>query len=252
MTMTDIATLRGQDVVDATGEKIGRVEDIYLDEQTNQPEWLAVRTGLFGMRVSFVPLAQAQATGNEVTVPYSKDQVKDAPHADADGMLSEQEEARLYEHYGLPYSDTPTDTVLPAGGGTATETATTTGTDDAMTRSEEELRVGTRTREAGRARLRKWVETEHVSTTVPVTREGVRIEREPIDDANVDRALQGPEISEGVHEVTLMEEEAVAATETVPKERVRLEKEAVVEEEQVGGEVRKERIEAEYDPGTRR
>ena len=121
-----------------------------------------------------------------------------------------------------------------------------------MTRSEEELVVGTRQREAGRARLRKWVDTEHVSTTVPVAREEVRIEREPITDGNVDQALQGQPISEGVHEVTLMEEEAVAGTETVPKERIRLEKDTVVEQEQVGAELRKERIEAEVDADARR
>ena len=253
MTMTDINTFRGRDVIDAAGERIGSIEDIYLDEETGQPEWLAVRTGLFGRRVSFVPLAEAQAVGDDIAVPYSKEQVKDAPQADPDGILSETDEALLYEHYGLPYSDVASDTGLPSGGGEyqAAETGTA-GTDDAMTRSEEELRVGTRQREAGRARLRKWVETEHVSTTVPVAREEVRIEREPITDDNVDRAMQGAEISEGVHEVTLMEEEAVAATETVPKERIRLEKETVVEEQQVGGELRKERIEADVDPGTGR
>jgi uncharacterized protein (TIGR02271 family) len=120
-----------------------------------------------------------------------------------------------------------------------------------MTRSEEELRVGTRRREAGRARLRKWVDTERVSATVPVAREEVRIEREPITDANVGKALDGPEISD-VHEVTVMEEVAVAGTKTVPKERIRLEKDTVVEQEQVGADIRKERIEAEVDRGTRR
>ena len=250
MTMTDISSWRGYDLVDPTGEKIGRIEDVYLDEQTNEPEWLAVRTGLFGRRVSFVPLAEAQPAGEGITVPYTKEQVKDAPHAEPDGLLSQQEEAALYEHYGLAYSDAASDTVLASGGGTAPTQPS--GDDDAMTRSEEELRVGTRQREAGRARLRKWVETEHVSTTVPVAREEVRIEREPITGDNVDRALQGAEISEDVHEVTLMEEEAVAATETVPKERIRLEKDTVVDEEQVGGEVRKERIEAEYDQDRQR
>ena len=250
MTMTDLSSWRGHDVVDPSGETIGRIEDIYLDQQTEQPEWLAVRTGLFGRRVSFVPLAEAQASGDDIAVPYTKDQVKDAPHAEPDGQLSEQEEAALYEHYGLPYSDAASDTGLPTGG--TTDPAPAAGADDAMTRSEEELRVGTRQREAGRARLRKWVETEHVSTTVPVTREELRIEREPITDANIDQALGGPEISEGVHEVTLMEEEAVAAKETVPKERIRMEKEIVQEEDQVGADLRKERIEAEYDPQTGR
>lgn len=246
MTMTDLSGWRGHDVVDPSGDKIGEIEDIYLDEQTDQPEWLAVRTGLFGRRISFVPLAEAQPAGDAVTVPYTKDQVKDAPHADPDeGLLSEREEATLYEHYGLPYSDINLDAGLPG-------TTATAGTDDAMTRSEEELRVGTRTREAGRARLRKWVETEHVATTVPVAREEVRIEREPITDTNVDRALQGQEISEDVHEITLMEEEAVAGTQVVPKERVRLDTETVVEEQQVGAEIRQERIEAEVDPDGRR
>jgi uncharacterized protein (TIGR02271 family) len=252
MTMTDLSGWRGHDVVDPSGDKIGEIADIYLDEQTDQPEWLAVRTGLFGRRVSFVPLAEAQPSGEYVAVPYTKAQVKDAPHADPDeGLLSEAEEARLYEYYGLPYSDIRSDTGLPEGGGTSTgyETA---GTDDAMTRSEEELRVGTQAREAGRARLRKWVETERVETSVPVAHEEVRIEREPITDANIDRALQGQDISEGVHEVTLMEEEAVAGTEVVPKERVRLDTETVVDEQRVGADLRQERIEAEIDPDVRR
>lgn len=251
MTTTDFERWRGQDLVDPSGDKIGRIEDVYLDEQTGQPEWLAVKTGLFGHRISFVPLAQAQASGDAIVVPYGKDQVKDAPQAEPDGTLSEDEEAALYSHYGLQYSEAASDTGLPAGGaGGGYESAgtATVGTDDAMTRSEEELRVGTRQREAGRARLRKWVETERVTTTVPVAHEEVRIEREPITDGNVDPALRGPEISEGVHEVTLMEEEAVAGTETVPKERIRMEKETLVEQAQVGADLRKERVETEYEP----
>ena len=242
MTMTDFKGWIGHDVVDPSGDKIGEIEDIYLDEQTNQPEWLAVRTGLFGRRVSFIPLAEAQPSGEDVVVPYAKEQVKDAPNAEPDGLLSEQEEAALYEHYGLPYSDAPSDPGLPARG------TATAGSDDAMTRSEEELRVGKTSREAGRARLRKWVETERVSTTVPVAHEEVRVEREPITEANVDQALAGAEITEAVHEVPLMEEEAVAAKETVPKERIRLEKDTVTEEAEVGADLRKERIEAEVEP----
>jgi len=251
MSTTDLGSWRGRTVGDPSGDKIGSIEDIYYDEATDEPEWLAVKTGLFGHRVSFVPLTQAQASGERVTVPYTKDQVKESPNADADGVLSEQEEATLYEHYRLPYSDVRSGTGLPDAGAPTTAVPAA-GNDDAMTRSEEELQVGTRQREAGKARLRKWVETEHVTTTVPVAHEEVRIEREPITDGNVDRALQGQEISEGVHEVTLMEEEAVAGTVTVPKERVRMDTETVVEQEQVGAELRKERIEAEVDPGTRR
>ena len=254
MTMTgtqDLASWRGRTVVGSDGAKIGKVADIYLDEQTDQPEWLAVTTGLFGSRVSLFPIARATAQDGDVVVPFTKDMVKDAPHADADGQLSQDEEAAIYRHYGLDYSEDRSDTGLPEGnvGTTSGPGHDTSGptTDDAMTRSEEELRVGTVSREAGRGRLRKWVETEHVTKTVPVTHEEVRIEREPITDANIDRAFDGPSISEEEHEVILHEEQAVASKEAVPKERVRLDTEVVTEEQTVSEELRKERIEIEGD-----
>jgi uncharacterized protein (TIGR02271 family) len=117
-----------------------------------------------------------------------------------------------------------------------------------MTRSEEELRVGTAPRERGRARLRKCVVTEDVQQTVPVSREEVRVEREPVTDANVEQAMAGPEITEGEHEVVLHEEEPVVEKRAVPKDRVRLEKDTVTDEREVTEQVRKERIESE---GTR-
>jgi len=116
-----------------------------------------------------------------------------------------------------------------------------------MTRSEEELRVGTETRERGRARLRKHVTTEQQTVTVPVQREEVRVEREPITDANLDAATSGPAISEEEHEVTLHQEEVVVDKRAVPKERVRLDTETVTDERQVAEEVRKEQIEVDGD-----
>ena len=120
-------------------------------------------------------------------------------------------------------------------------------TDEAMTRSEEELRVGTQRRETGRARLRKYITSEPVQETVSTQREEARLEREPITDANLDQATGGPELSEEEHEVTLAAEEPVAEKRVVPKERVRLDKDTVTEERQVSEEVRQERIEAEGD-----
>jgi uncharacterized protein (TIGR02271 family) len=114
-----------------------------------------------------------------------------------------------------------------------------------MTRSEEELRVGTRQRERGRVRLRKYVVTEQVTKTVPVQREELRLEREPITDENVGQATDGPEIFEEEHEVVLHEEEPVVEKRTVPKERVRLGKDTVSDEREVSGEVRREQIETE-------
>jgi uncharacterized protein (TIGR02271 family) len=123
-------------------------------------------------------------------------------------------------------------------------------TDDAMTRSEEELRVGTAQRERGRVRLRKYVTTEQVEQAVPVRRERVRVEREPITDTNIDAATSGPDISEEEHEVVLREEEPVVDKRVVPRERVRLDKDTVTGEERVAEQVRKEQIEVQ-DEDTR-
>jgi len=248
---------QGRIMVDPAGDKLGTIDAIYLDDETGQPEWATVASGLFSAKAAFVPLAQAQATGDNVQVPYDKQQVTDAPSMEADGQLSQDDEAALYRHYGLDYSEHRSDSGLPAGTADDTRDDTvgrdTSGptTDDAMTRSEEELRVGTQTRERGRARLRKHVTTEQQTVTVPVQREEVRVEREPITDANRDAATSGPAISEEEHEVTLHEEEVVVDKRAVPKERVRLDKDTVTEERQVAEEVRKEHIEVDGDQDQR-
>ncbi len=226
------------------GEKFGKITEIYEDPQTSQPEWATVHTGLFGMKSNFVPLAGASPDGDNVRAQVTKAQVKDAPGVEADGELSEQEERQLFEHYGVPYTTEGSTTAqAPPQGGSGQ--AGRRGGDEAMTRSEEELLVGKTQRETGRARLRKYVVTEMVTKTVPVQREEVHVEREPITDANRGDALDGPAISEEEHEVVLHEEEPVVEKRVVPKERVRLGKETIAEERDVSEEVRKEQIETE-------
>jgi uncharacterized protein (TIGR02271 family) len=252
-----ISRVIGQDVYDQSGEKIGSAAEVYLDDETGQPEWVTVRTGLFGTRESFVPIRDADLTDDGVRVPVSKDRVKDAPKIDTDGHLSPQEEQELYRYYGLGNDTAQTTTQTTTGTGTDTRAAVghdTSGptTDDAMTLSEERLDVGTRSEEVGRARLRKYVVTENVTTTVPVSHEEVRIEREPITDANVGNAMDGPAISEEEHEVTLHAERPVVEKEAVPVERVRLDKETVVENETVSEGLRKEEIEVDGITGTDR
>jgi uncharacterized protein (TIGR02271 family) len=247
-----ILDARGATVLAGDGTKAGTLEDIYLDRDTDNPEWALVNTGLFGTRSTFVPLAEARSEGNDILVPYTKDQIKGAPQMVAEGELSQEDEADLYAYYGLNYSEHSSDSGLPHPGTPERgrpEGYDTSGptTDDAMTRSEEELRVGKAQREAGTARLKKYVVTENVTQTVPVRREEVRVERESITDANVDRATAGPEISDEEHEVVLHEEEPVVEKRTVPKERVRLSKEAVTDEQEISEEVRKEQIEAQGD-----
>jgi uncharacterized protein (TIGR02271 family) len=285
-----ISRVIGQDVYDESGQKIGSAAEVYLDDETGQPEWVTVRTGLFGTKESFVPIRNADLTDEGVRVPVSKEQVKDAPKIDTDGHLSPQEEEELYRYYGMGGGTDTSQTVTTtetttgmAGTGTAGTGVADTGradtgtrrdtdrdgvyddvesrtvghdtsgptTDDAMTRSEERLNVGTRSEEAGRARLRKYVVTENVTETVPVSREEVRVEREPITDANVGKAMDGPAISEEEHEVVLHEETPVVEKEAVPVERVRLDKDTVTEQVQVSEGVRKEEIEVDGVDETR-
>ena len=243
----DVLEWPGRTVIDRDGEKIGKLDEIYVDRQTNEPEWALVNTGLFGTKSSFVPLKGAAGAGDDVRVAYAKDQVKDAPSIDPDGQLSPQEEEGLYRHYAIDYSDSEQSSGRGRPDATSSGSGRTPRSGDAMTRSEEELRVGTAKREQGRVRLKKHVVTEDVQETVPVRREDVRVEREPITDENVDEAMSGPDISEGEHEVTLMEEEVVVDKRTVPKERVRLEKDVETDEEQISEQVRKEKVEVEDD-----
>lgn len=249
--------LMGATLVDSSGSKVGKVGQIFLDDQTGQPEWATVNTGMFGSSESFVPLAEAQATDGDLRVPYDKDQIKNAPNVDVNGgHLDQSEEAELYSHYGLDYTESRSDSGLP--GGTSGQAASGTergeghdtsgpNTDDAMTRSEERVRAGTENVTAGKARLRKWVETEEQQISVPVTKEKARLETEPITDANRDDAMSGADITEEEHEVTLTEERPVVAKETVPVERVKLTKDVETSEETVSETVRKERIGADGD-----
>ena len=266
--------LRGNGTVYGQGdEKVGHIGQIYLDDQTGKPEWLTVKTGLFGSGQSFVPLSEARVAGDDVHVPYDKGLIKDAPRVDEDQHLSQDEEQKLYSHYGLGYSDNRSDSGLPAGGVGTTGTTTGTGrdttsgfdstdrgtvghdtsgpnTDDAMTRSEERLVVDKQHTTTGKARLRKYIVTERVNTTVPVSHDEVRLEREPITDANRDAAYSGRDLSEEEHEVVLGEDRVVVNKETVPVERVRLDKETVTENQQISEDVRKEQIEVDGDGTT--
>ena len=271
-------------VVTDGGDKVGSIGQIYVDETTEQPDWLTVKTGLFGTAESFVPLQGATISGDDIVVSYDKDTIKSAPRVDADGAISPDEEQDLFRHYGLHGAggrtgrsetsgttaasrgeadrshgwdgtgDVPSDLDDPSEEGDRRPDMSdrTVGydrsgptTDEAMTRSEEQLRVGTTTRETGRARLRKYVATENVTQTVPVSHEEARVVREPITDANRGAATSGPAISEEEHEVVLHSEVPVVKKTAVPVERVRLEKETVTEQETVNEQVRQEQIESD-------
>lgn len=227
----------GHQVLDAHGNPIGELKNAYVDDQTSELSFITVKTGWFGTRESFVPVRDASMQGEDVKVPYEKEQVKDAPTVSDDGFISKEEERELFAHYQLEY-----EAPEPEGADTSGPT-----TDEAMTRSEEHLRASTSERETGRARLRKYVVTEQETVTVPVRKEKAVLETEPITEENREQATSGPEISEEEHEVVLHEEQPVVDTVAQPVERVRLDTEDVVDEQTVTRDVRKERIETEGD-----
>ena len=212
---------RGRTVVDRDGDKIGTFDELYLDE-SDRPAWGAVTTGLFGMRQTFVPLSEARPDGDVLQVPFGKDMVKDAPNVDPDTQLSPDEEDVLYRHYGLRGREASDDVArddveddaatreapvadaepvrerdveddtreAPPEAAAAHDDPVREGDGNGeggeMIRSEEEVEVGTRRRVAGKARLKKYVVTEHVQKVVPVQREEVRVEFEPAEGEDPD------------------------------------------------------------------
>jgi uncharacterized protein (TIGR02271 family) len=219
MSQFDVRSLTGSTVVDAAGQRVGKVVDVYLDDATETPQWVTV-----GSPETFIPLAAVRLQGDVLVVDATRDQVATAPRLDDDGHLSAAAEAELHRHYHLPTRP------------------------DAMTRSEEHLVAGTPEVEATRVRLRKYVVTETVTVQVPVRREEVRLEHEPVPEAapggSVTEVTDAPDEE---RDMILHAERPVVTTETVPVERVRIGKETVTGTETVSGEVRRERIELE-DP----
>jgi len=224
-TMDQLAQLRGATVYDSAGEKIGKVEEIFYDYETNEPEWIGLGTGMFGKKRVLVPVRGANIANDSVSVRYTKDQVKDSPDIDSD-EISNETERELYAYYSG--GDADADAPIAREG--------------AVTRHEEELQVGKQTVDTGQARLRKWVETEPVDVDVELKRETARVTREKID-----QPVSNAEIGEDVVEVPLRGEKPVVAKQAVAKERIGLQKDVETEQETVSDEVRKERVDVEGD-----
>ena len=231
MTMERISNARGAPVYDAAGEKIGEVEEIFYDTDSNQPEWVGIGAGFFGTKRVLVPLESAELRDDGLYVPYEKDFVKDSPDIDSD-EISEDTEQDLYAYYQL----TARKGAKGRGGKGRGK-----GKEE-VTRSEEELQVGKRPVEAGSVRLRKRVETEPVDVDVELQRETARVTREQVDQPVADAELGEDEI-----EVPLRAEEPVAQKQVVAKEKIGVEKDVERETKTVSDEVRKERVDVEGD-----
>ena len=200
MTQFDIDTvmeLRGATVRDRGGEKIGTLGDVFLDRATDRPAWVGVKTGLFGVKQSYVSLDSARVTNGEVHLPYDKDLVKNAPHVEPDVTLDAAEEEALYRHYGQKYG-------ASAGGAGAEPVATPEGagdtsggslqdSDDVMIRSEEEVSLGhVERRPTERVRIKKVTVTENVREVIPVRKEVIQLEHEPAPSGTIESVEDVP------------------------------------------------------------
>jgi uncharacterized protein (TIGR02271 family) len=279
-THQDLTGLIGHHVYDSEGNKLGTAGSIYQSDATGAPEWVTVKTGLFGTKESIVPLNGAREDDKGLHVTVHKDSVKDAPRIDQDGHLSDAETTELYRHYGLTPSSAargsgqagsgrgavpPPRTQMdrdaerrpaagtnremparpaPAAPGTAPAADGHDTQRRSMVRSEERLRAGTETVETGRIRLRKHVVTSQQAITVPIRREEVHITREPIKPGEAGTTA---EIGDQELEVIVHEERAVVTKETVPVERVSLDIETFLENREVSDTVRREEIEVDDD-----
>jgi hypothetical protein len=160
----------GGDVVTNGGDKIGSIADIYVDAENDEPAWVTVRTGLFGASLSFVPLQGARIDGNDILVPYMKDEVKDAPRVAEDGTLDLDEEDRLYNHYGIGI--TYTEAKLETDETAFVAEDETIGTSAAEMTGAEESLAGAGEQEEGRARLRKYITSGNPGPHYPGTAGG--------------------------------------------------------------------------------
>ena len=297
----EVSASIGSTAYDANGQKIGTVEHFYVDDRTGAPTWVAVTTGLFGTRQSVVPAVDASFADGRLSLPVAVDAVKSAPHLTGDHLTPADEE-ELRRHYGAQdgvraeaqdgvpgqarddeladYRDTvrrdEAPAAAPAGGSPTVEIPAEAPLpaaaphDGGMTRSEEQLVVGTERVATTRARLVKYVVTEEVQITVPIRREEIRVEEVPIDavDGGIGESLLTPADAYGQHsaagsamgdatgglpeEIVLHTERPVVSVEVVPRERVRLRTEVVQGQETVTGQVQREEIVVDETPSTGR
>jgi PRC-barrel domain len=111
MHFTDPKALAGLDVIGSKNVRLGVVDGVYADIRSGQPQWVAVRSGLFGADVSLIPLGRAECDDRSLRIPYSVQQIRDAPHRASGTMMSHKEEANLFRHYGIGYG-----TAAPSAG----------------------------------------------------------------------------------------------------------------------------------------
>ncbi len=255
----DSTKVVGHKVLDVGGNKIGSAGMVYHDHTSSHQDWVMVKGGLLGGRTHFAPLSGASMVADDVRLAYDKAMIDSAPEMDGNRQLSAEEELALYQHYGLGGTagngSSGLGAATVAGSTMASTTATAPtraremrGTENGyLTRSEERMRVATERVETGHARLHKYVTTEQVNQTVPVTHEEVRVEREQIVAGSPEAARITADFAEADQDVVLHADRTVVSKETVPVERVRMRVEEVTENVTVSDQVRVEHIDFENE-----
>ena len=272
-----IEDLANATAFDVDGDKVGGVKDVYVNDTTGQPDFVSVNHGLFGGGDSIVPLRGHTLRDGELHLAFPKERIEDAPDLDENGHLTTEDQDAFYRHYGLEntqdvttyetgnrFAETGAAGAAGAAGAGAgyaagernveadvdTERRDVADADrrdvadnGEIIRSEEQLNVSKDRVESGQVRLRKYVVNETETVEVPVEREEVRVVREPITDA--DRANYDGNIGEQEASVTLHEDRVNVSKESVPVEKVSLEKDTVRDTETVSEQVRKERFETD-------
>ena len=229
--------LAGYEVYDKHYEKIGKVDDLFVDE-SDQPEYIGVKMGLLGTRSTLIPMDLLRVNDERqlVQVAIDKDKVKDGPTFDDDREITPEYENQVYSYYGLQRSET---SVEPAAYGAYPYPTETTDVDELrVQRSEEELRAGTREREAGTINVRKRVRTDRETVEVPTRHEEVHVDRVPINSETSATEIGDVEVI-----IPVTEEEVVVEKRPVAKEEIRIRKDVVEDTEVVEEDVRREEVE---------
>jgi uncharacterized protein (TIGR02271 family) len=235
----------GYEVYDPNGEKIGKVDDLFVDEN-DQPEYLGVKMGFLGTKSTLIPweAVTVDEEGQRIEVSVDKDRAKDGPTFDDDREITPEYENEVRSYYGLESREASEE------GGAYGEYYDESDEDDLrVQRTEEELRAGTREREAGGLNVRKRVRTDREQIRVPKRREEVHVDRVPVEEG---REASEAEIGEDEVSVPVTEEEVVTEKRPVAKEEIRVRKDAVEDEEVVEEDVRREEVDVDDETTGRR
>jgi uncharacterized protein (TIGR02271 family) len=228
----------GYTVYDQNYDKIGKVDDLFVDEN-DQPEYIGVKMGFLGTRSTLIPMniAQVDDAGSRIEVATDKDTVKSGPSFDDDREITPDFEIEVNSYYGLQSTD-------ERGSYDAYPTETTDEDELRIQRSEEELRAGTREREAGALNVRKRVVTDRERMEVPTRREEVTVDRVPVEGEASETEIGDDEVS-----IPVTEEEVVVEKRPVAKEEIRIRKDVVEDTEVVEEDVRKEEVDVDDQSG---